>query len=83
MNFTGETGTVDKNKKTVDNWLFCEGVVDNIGNPTSHPEKDASRSHDIIMQDQSLSSLPRAEGLHQGGVGKFGTTSLHQGGCLE
>ena len=26
-----------KNKKLVNNWPFCEGVVDNIGNPNSHP----------------------------------------------
>ena len=37
-NFTGETGT-----KSVDNWPFCEGVVDNIGNPTGHPEWETGR----------------------------------------
>ena len=36
-NFTGETGTVEKKKKSVNNWPFCEGVVDNIRNPTGHP----------------------------------------------
>ena len=30
-NFIGGTGT------SVNKWLFCEGVVDNIVNPSSHP----------------------------------------------
>ena len=42
-NFTGETGTVEK--KLVDIWPFCEGVVDNIGNPTGHPAYDRECYH--------------------------------------
>ena len=47
-NFTGETGTVEKEKKSVDNWPFCEGVVDNIGNPTGHPADLPSGSLDGV-----------------------------------
>ena len=52
-NFTEEKGTVEK--KMVDNWLFCEGVVDNIGNPTGHPEEDEEGGED--GEDEALCPL--------------------------
>ena len=32
------------------------------------------------IQDQSLSSLPRSQGVHEGGIRKFWTTPFYQGG---